>query len=103
MFWVFSTEHVNGGFLDQLRKASLSGQLAKVIIRTATLPDEFVENHVRLSAINGGGSNGGFPRGTATYKRPSEWVATQVPKEIGLLHGISAPLARAIDLRIEDA
>jgi hypothetical protein len=102
MFWVFGAKHINRGVLDHLRTASSSMQLSRIVVPTANLSDEFVENHIRLSAINGGGSNGGFPRGTATYKRPSEWAGTKTPKEIGILHGISATLAREIALRVED-
>lgn len=103
MFWIFDAQRINRGVLDHLREASPTKRLSRIVVPTAKLSDEFIENRIRLSAINGGGSNGGFPRGRATYKRPSEWDGTKAPKEIGILHGISAELAREMGLQVEDA
>lgn len=103
MFWVFDAEHVNEGVVENLRRASPDGRLSRAIIKTDALSDEFIESHVRLSVINGGGSNGGLARGTATYKRPSEWTERRPPREIGILRGLPAALVREIGLVIEDA
>ncbi len=103
MFWVFDPKKVNEGVLNHLRAASSSDRLSRLTIPTAKLSDEFIESRIRLSAINGGGSNGALPRGTATYKKPSEWPASKAPTEIGILRGIPAALAQEMELRVEDA
>lgn len=102
MFWVFDARRVNDGVLNHLRAASPSGRLARVRIDTAKLEDTFIEEHVRLSAINGGASNGCRPRGTATYKRPSEWIGPKPPKEIGIRDGLSGALVAALGLQIDE-
>lgn len=102
MFWVFDTGWVNAGVLDHLRAASPNKRLSKILLPTSRFSDEFIEGHVRLSAINGGGSNGAFARGTATYKKPSEWDERKAPKEIGILDGIQPAQVMAMGLLVED-
>ncbi len=92
MFWVFDEQAVNAGVLRHLRSATANNDLVGVRILTRALPDALIEENVRLSAINGGGSNGACPRGTATYKRLREWTLGWPPKEIGLADGLSAEL-----------
>jgi hypothetical protein len=89
MFWVFSADDVNEGVIRHLRDASVDGELHCVRIQTPALSEEFIEDRIRLSAINGGGSNGAMPRGTATYRRPSEWHPESRAKEIGVVNGFS--------------
>lgn len=102
MFWVFDAVKVNEGVLNHLRAATPRKRLAKVALQTAKLSDEVIEGHVRLSAINGGGSNGCLARGSATYKKPSEWGERTPPKEIGILDGIQPAQVKAMGLLIED-
>lgn len=92
MFWVFDSNNVNPGVLDHLKAASNGGRLSKVTFATAGLSDAFIESKIRFSGINGGGSNGALPRGTLTYKRPSEWTRAWPPKEIGIYEGVSPDL-----------
>jgi hypothetical protein len=96
MFWVFDANNVNPGVLTHLRAASHDGTLTKATLVTAGLSDRFIENKIKLSAINGGGSNGALPRGTLTYKRPSEWTRAWPPKEIGIIDGLEVDLCRAL-------
>lgn len=91
MFWVFAEGAENRKFVERLRMVSPGGTLYRVRLATVALPDCELESRVRLSAINGGGSNGAFMRGTATYKSISEW-STWPPKEIGLHNGLPASL-----------
>ena len=75
-------------------------------IETAALSDTFLDQ-IRLSAINGGGSNGALPRGSATYKPLSEWHWGWPPREIGILGGVPvevcAHLAAQGAMRVADA
>lgn len=96
MFWVFAAAHVNDGFVDRFRLAS-GDRVCKVHLATRFLSDDWLENRIRLSKINGGGSNGGFARGTATYKRISEWSG-EPPKEIGIVDGVPASLCQELSL-----
>ncbi len=89
MFWVFSEGNVNYGFTEYLRAVAPSRSLSRIRLLTAHVPQDLLEAKVRLSAINGGGSQGGFARGTATYRSLAAWNGWP-PKEIGLLHGLSA-------------
>jgi hypothetical protein len=72
--------------------ASPNGQLARVRLVTAALTDGQIDEKIRVSAINGGGLNGAFARGTATYGPISEWKGRWPPKEIGILDGMSSSL-----------
>ncbi len=101
MVWFFDPRRVNVGVLEHLRGAAPDDRLSRVSIPTAALSDEFIEERVRLSAINGGGSNGGFSRGTRTYKSPSEWVGTKRPKEIGIVGGVTTAVMATLDTRAE--
>jgi len=92
MFWVFDAPYVNPGVLNHLRAAAQNGALVRVRIETTALADEQIAEKIRVSAINGGGSNGACPRGTATYQLLSEWAGRWPPKEIGILDGLSASL-----------
>jgi hypothetical protein len=107
MFWVFDARHVNPGVVTHLAAAAPGEQLSRVVIATAGLSDDFIEGRLRLASINGGGSNGGSPRGTATYKRPSEWTRPWPPREIGIIGGLSTLMCTALVtdgmLQIEDA
>src|SRR5436189_4244015 len=85
MFWVFSDEAVNHGVVRHLRDASPNRTLSRVVLHTRGLTADFIEQRIRLSAINGGGSNGASPRGSATYKPPSLWTHGWPPREIGIL------------------
>lgn len=89
MFWVFPEDAVNSGFVDRLCAATPGGKLYRVRLATAALPDGEIEGRIRLSAMNGGGCRGGFPRGTATYKPLREW-SNWPPKEVGLVGGLPA-------------
>ena len=95
MFWVFPENGVNLGFVERLRVVTPGGVLYRVRLSTSALPDSELDARVRLSAINGGGSNGGFARGTATYKHIGEWCGWP-PKEIGLLGGLPADLCASL-------
>jgi len=97
MFWVFDQPSANPGFLNHLRAASKTGHLSVVRLFTCMLPDDIIKERVRMSAINGGGSNGGAPRGTATYKQVADWNVGWPPKEIGILDGL--PHDTCIQLR----
>jgi hypothetical protein len=88
MFWVFDSNNINQGLLSHLTGASPDRQITRVAVSTKALPDDLLNERVRLSSINGGGANGAFPRGTATYKRLSEWSGSWPPKEIGIWDGI---------------
>jgi hypothetical protein len=92
MFWVFDATRVNTGVIAHLRAASPDRSVVRLRLDTCALTDDEVEQKVRLSAINGGGSNGAPPRGTATYRRPSEWGLPGPPKEIGIVDGIKPRL-----------
>jgi hypothetical protein len=83
MFRVFLADKVNEGVLNHLRAADGIGSLCRITINSQALSDDFNEKRIRLSAINGGGSNGARPRGTATYKAPSNG-------QLGLDRGRSA-------------
>jgi hypothetical protein len=96
LFWVFAHDAVNEGFLNHAKAASPVSTLHSVVITTAGLSDEFIENKIRLSAINGGGSQGARARGSATYKAPSEWSDGWPPREIGLLDGLDADSCAAL-------
>ena len=87
MFWVFPEPHLNPGFLAHV--GAVNGALIRVRLATRGIPDDLLAEKVRISAINGGGSNGARPRGTATYKSISEWSGRWPPKEIGLRDGLS--------------
>ena len=89
MFWVFPESAVNSGFVERLRMVTPSRVFSRVRVSTIALADGELVARVRLSAINGGGSNGAFARGTATYKPIGEWLGWP-PKEIGLLGGLPA-------------
>ncbi len=89
MFWVFPEDGVNSGFVNRLRLAASTGVVYRVRLNTRSLPDALIQDRILLSSINGGGSNGAFPRGTATYKAVAEWSASAwPPKEIGIRDGI---------------
>lgn len=103
MFWVFDPARVNDGFVERLRLRSPTREVFRLDIRTCTLSDELIESKVRLSAINGGGSNGASARGTATYKPPSEWPGTKLPKEIGLVGGLAASLVGQLGVKVSRA
>lgn len=90
MFWVFDSQSVNDGVINHLRDASPDRELTRITLVTALLPKELLQDRMRLSAINGGASNGAFPRGTATYKTIVEWTGGRKPREIGLRNGIPA-------------
>jgi hypothetical protein len=92
MFWVFDRSHVNDGVIRHLRSASPNGQLVRISLSTDALTDEQIDGKVRVSAINGGGSNGACARGRVTYRHISEWTEGWPPKEIGLQDGVSASL-----------
>ena len=72
--------------------ASPSGDLIRVRLATNALTDEQIEDKIRLSAINDGGSNGACRRGTATHRSLTEWPGDWPPKEIGIVDGISDSL-----------
>jgi hypothetical protein len=95
MFWVFSEGAENHGFINRLRVVTPNGKLHRIRLATGALPDSELEGRVRFSAINGGGSNGRFARGTATYKAIREW-SSWLPKEIGLVHGLPARQCAAL-------
>lgn len=101
MFWVFDSRQINAGFIDHIRNSDQNSRVVKIIINTRSLSDEFIEHNIRLSSINGGGSNGAFPRGTATYKKPSQWTSHKTPIEIGILDGIPKRIISSLDIRIE--
>ena len=98
MFWVFPESAVNAGFVNRLRGVTPGGRLHRVRLLTRSMPEAELIQRVRLSAINGGGSNGGFARGTATYKPIGDWAGWP-PKEIGLYEGL--PVARCATLLAE--
>jgi hypothetical protein len=98
MFWVFPENRVNLGFVERLRVVTPGGVLYRVRLSTSALPDLELDARLRLSAINGGGSNGGFARGTATYKPIEKWSGWP-PKEIGLLGGVPADRCASLELR----
>jgi hypothetical protein len=102
MFWVFDAANVNHGVVNHLRAASPTGKLSRLALRTASLPDEVIAERVRLSAINGGGSNGACARGTATYKAPSEWTRAWPPREIGIRGGIPPALYGTLEVELDE-
>ncbi len=67
MFWVFPDNCVNTGFVARLRVATPGKVLYCVRLATRLMPDYELKSRIRLSKINGGGSNGCRARGTATY------------------------------------
>ncbi|MFL5329223.1 MAG: hypothetical protein ACJ8C4_09925 [Gemmataceae bacterium] len=95
MFWVFPEDAVNAGFVERLRVVTPGKALFRVRLSTDALPDEELDARVRLCVINGGGSNGAFARGTATYKRISDWSGWP-PKELGLCGGLPGDLCDAL-------
>jgi len=98
MFWVFPEDGINTGFVERLRLATPGSALCRVRISTRMLTDEQLLQRVRLSAINGGGSNGACARGTSTYKPISEWFGWP-PREIGLRDGLPANLCASLQDR----
>jgi len=96
LFWVFAHDAVNQGFLNHLRAASPVSTPHSVVITTDGLSDEFIEKIIRLSAINGGGSQGARGRGSATFKAPSAWTDGWPPREIGLLDGLDASICATL-------
>src|SRR5262249_38634276 len=106
IFWVFDERSVNSGVVNHLRSAAPNRDLSRVKLTTRDLPDQLIEEKIRLSAINGGGSNGASSRGTATYKGPLEWSRGWPPKEIGIWNGVPPDILRHVQanggLTIED-
>lgn len=98
-FWVFDRNNINKGFAS---KIAAGGRHAILEISTDALSDEFIETRIRLSQINGGGSNGCFPRDYETYRPPSEWDINNTPKEIGILNGISKELVGELKLKVNN-
>jgi len=98
MFWVFPEDGVNSGFIERLRVVTPGEVLYRVRLSTSALHDAELDGRVRLSSINGGGSNGGFSRGTATYKPIGEWSGWP-PKEIGILGGLPADRCASLQQR----
>lgn len=89
MFWVFPSTKVNEGFVDRLRVGDPGRVLHCVSINTGSLENEELTQSIRMSRINGGGSNGAARRGTATYKTIVDWQGGPI-REIGIQQGLTA-------------